>query len=683
MKAVRFTVLMVALLALLLAGSACDDVDSTAPDTNVPPVTTISGGPEPFDQNVYLVKLNWYGEDVDGSVESYEFAWDDTAEWFNTVLTESTYVVSSDTCCLFDTLLAAAGQDSIVERFFRYHTFFVRAVDNRGAKDPSPAYLTFNSTTVAPFSRITRGPGMNSSSGRAVSIHWEGADPDAPDNAVAAYEYFHVTKGVLRERYGYVDGSMTRRIWNRLGWIRVGADTTAVVLRNLETGFGADGANRHLFFIRSIDDAGAVEQIPVEGVNYREWGAADTTTGVVVIRSNVMGTATTGSAHVGQIFEGTRVFFSWRANLGSYDGVPTGYGHTYDNPLWTAWDLLDTRYPRQGDFVPLRGPHTFYARVRDEAGEVVSASFPFEVYAGPRNLDTTSVLVLSNFHIESARGEFYPKPEKYESFWTDTLLINFNHDFYDARTERVNDPPIRLMSRSTTIILPTDDWEGESGQHPIVAQWHDNRTNPIWSYVDAGGNLLICGFFPDWNFLPDNDFIDTGYVPEADPCFRYSSPKSCGSALIWYHPLLQDSLPHPLYEYCAVETTWLDETADYMWGAKALVSGLPDLHVDSLRSKNFTNFLSPGIKKGLWKCERITYRDDMGVIPLYGFSRTATPLTVEPEMNKRAVAIYIPSDGVRGNVVYMGMPDYFFKPGETKRLIETLLTTYMKETMRE
>ncbi len=682
MQAVRITMQMIALLSLLLVGSACDEV-STAPETNVPPTTRISGGPKPFSQSVYLVKLHWYGEDVDGWVDSFEYAWNDTAEWFSTILKDSTFVVASDTCCIFDTLLTAAGRDSIVERFFRYHTFFVRAVDNRGAKDPSPAYLTFNSTTVAPVSRITRGPQMNATSGRAVGIHWEGSDPDAPNNAVAAYEYFHATKGVLRERYGYVDAvGMTRRIWNQLGWIRVGADTTSVVLRNLQTGYGPGGANRHFFFVRSIDEAGAVEQIPVRGVNFREWGAADSTTGLVLIRSNVMGAASTGSAHVGQIFEGTRVFFSWRANLGSYDGVPTGYSHAYDQPLWTPWDLSDTRFPREGSFIPLRGPHTFFARVRDEAGEIVSAAFPFEVFAGPRNLDTTAVLVLSNFHVESARGEFYPQPEKYERFWSDSLLANFNHDFYDARTLRINDPPIRLMSRSTTIIVPTDDWEGGAGQFPIMALWHDLRTNPLWSYVDAGGNLLVCGFNPDWNFLPDNDYLDTGVVPQPDPCFRVSSPKSCGP-LIWYHPLLADSLPHPMYEYCAIETTWLDETADYLWGAKALVSGLPDLYVDSTRSKNFTNLLSPGIKRGLWNCQRITYRKDMGVIPLYGYSRTARPLTVEPAENKRAVAIYIPSDGIRGNVIYMGMPEYFFKPAQTREMIETLLTTYLKETMRE
>jgi hypothetical protein len=683
MKAVRILTQVVALALLLGLGAGCDDVDSTAPVSNIPPVTTISGGPKEFDEDSYLVDLKWYGEDVDGSIDSYEYAWDDTAEWFSTVLTESTFVVNSDTCCLYDTLVSAAGADSIVERFFRYHTYFVRAIDDKGERDPSPAYLTFNATTVAPFSRIVQGPPESSVSGRAVSLHWEGSDPDSPDNAVAGYEYFHATKQRLRERYGFVDAvGVTRKLWNSLDWIRVGADTTSVVLRNLETGYGVNGGNHHIFFIRSIDDAGAVEQIPVRGQNYRTWGASAFTSGVITIRSNVLGTQSTGSDRVGQVFEGTRVVFSWRANLGSYDGVVTGYSHAYDNLIWSAWDLNDVRYPAEGDFTPLRGRHTFFARARDEAGEIVSASFPFEVFAGPRNLDTTNVLLLNNFHI-SANTAFYPPPDRYRDWWTDSLLVNFKFTFYDPRTELEGDPPIRLMSRSTTIIVPTDDWEGGGGSYPIISEWHTRDENPLWSYVDAGGNLLILGFYPDWSFTPDNDFIDTGFVPEPDPCQWWSNPKSCGGSLIWYHPLLRDSLPHPLYEYCALETTWLDQTADYLWGAKALVSGLPDLHVDSTRSKNFQNFLSPGIRKGLWNCERITYRDDRGVVPLYGYSRTANPLTVAEPPNKEAVAIYIPSDGVRGDVVYMAMPEYFFRTGESREMIETILTTYLKESMRE
>lgn len=674
MRIVKCGLLGAAVLILFWIVGACDNVDSTAPESNVPPSTTISGGPKVFAASSYLVDLKWFGIDVDGSIDGYEYAWDDTTEWYETVLTGSTFVVSSDTCCLFDTLKSSADLDSIVERFFRYHTFFVRSFDNKEARDPSPAHITFNSTTVAPSSKITQGPPENASSGRAVSIHWEGFDPDSPDNSVAAYEYFHATKGRLREQYGYVDGpGVTKKVWNKLDWIRVGGDTTNVVLRGLETGFGVNGSNRHIFFIRSIDDAGAVEQLPVKGINYREWGASNDAAGGIVIRTNVMGTGGSNNVdRVGEIFEGTRVVFSWQANLGSYDGVVTGYGHAYDNLLWSAWDLGDTRFPKTGDFIPLRGRHSFFSRARDEAGQVVTAEFPFEVYSGPINLDTTRVLLLSNFHIE-ANSDFYPTPTRYQRFWTDSVLVNYNYEYYDPRVAEESEPPIRRMSQATTIILPTDDWEGS--QPPLMAEWHKNQVNPIWSYVDAGGNLLLLGFMPAWNFLPDNDFLDTGVVPQPNPCYSWSSPKSCGSSLIWYHPLLADSFPHPLYEYCALETTWLDESADYLWGADAQLPNLPDLHIDSLRSKNFQ-------RRGLWNSERLTYRKDRGAIPIYDYSRTANPLTVTEPADRRAVGIWIPSDGVRGHVVYLGMPVYFFRVPETRNAIETILGTLFGEDMR-
>jgi len=672
MRLARIAAHILALLLVIWLAGACDDSTTSAPDTNVPPVTTISGGPIPFDQSSYLVDLKWFGEDVDGSVEGFEYAWDDTTNWFETVLTGSTFVMTSDTCCIYDTLTANSGADSVVERFFRYHTFFVRSVDNRGDVDPTPAHLTFNSTTVAPSTRITKGPPQDQASGRAVSIHWEGFDPDSPNNSVAAYEYFHATKGELRSNYGFVDVlGVTKAVWNRLDWIRVDADTTSVIIRGLATGYGDQGGNRHLFFVRSIDDAGAVEQLPVKGINWREWGATPQPSGTMIIRSNVMGIAGSNLDHTGQIFEGTSIVFSWSANLAIYDGVVTGYSHAYDNLLWSPWDLDDDRYPPQGDFTPVRGRHSFFARARDEAGLILQAEFPFEVFAGPRNLDTTEVFMIGDFHVE-ASDLFYPSPEKYRRFWTDSLLINFENSYFDPREENETDPPIRNMSKATTIILSTDDWEGE--RNPTVALWHQLNTNPLWSYVDAGGNLLVLGFFPSWNFLPDNDYLfnDTMAVPEPDPCFWWSTPKSCGSSLIWYQPILADSFPHPLYEYCGTETTYLDESADFLWGAPALLAGLPDLHVDETRSANFRN-------NGLWNCEHIAYRDDRGVIPIYGFSRTKAPLAADV----RPVGIWIPSDGLRGHVVYLGMPTYFFRPAESREMIETVLVTLFGENMRQ
>lgn len=50
--------------------------------------------------------------------------------------------------------------------------------------------------------------------------------------------------------------------------------------------------------------------------------------------------------------------------------------------------------------------------------------------------------------------------------------------------------------------------------------------------------------------------------------------------------------------------------------------------------------------------------------------------------NKEAVAIWIPSDGIRGHVVYMGMPVYFFQPAEAQEMISKVMTDLFGEETR-
>ncbi len=663
--------------AVILIAGACDDGDLSGPITNAAPRTEISGGPKPFDKNSYLVDLNWFGEDVDGEISGFEYAWDDTSDWISTALTGSTFVIASDSCCVFDTIPGDGGDEIVTEQFFRFHTFFIRAIDNLDKRDPSPALITFNSVTVAPTTRITRGPLESGSvTGPAVSVHWEGTDPDRPDNRVAAYEFFHETVGQLERKYGHVSSApVTRETWNRLDWVRVSADTQSVVLRNLEPTVSA--ATRHMFFVRSIDEAGAVEQIPINGTNYFLWGVAENPSGAFLIRSNVMGERASTSAPLrGQIFEGTELIFSWTADLRSYDGVVTGYSHAYDNLIWGPWDLADRRFPGPGErFTPTKGVHTFFARARDEAGLIVEGKFEFQVFAGPVDVETTSVMHWVDFWVDDD-PDFFPPPHLYEPFWEDTLLENFSLDvvFRPLSGGNIPKPPVREMSKSTTLILSLQD-ELNAAQ-PFVSSLNDRSENPIWSYVDAGGNLLISGFIPGWGFTPDNDFVDTGFVPIPSPCWHLfnASPDNCGSEMVWFHPVVADSIPHPIYEYCGIETTQISERFDKLWSAKSLFAGIPDLIVDSTRAQL-------RVLEGIALCERLKYRKDRGVVPLWEFRREIDPDGV-PIGSELPVALFIPSDGRRGNVVYIGMPLYYFDPLVTKQAIELIMVNLFGEKFR-
>jgi len=244
------------------------------------------------------------------------------------------------------------------------------------------------------------------------------------------------------------------------------------------------------------------------------------------------------------------------------------------------------------------------------------------------------------------------------------------------------------MSNASTMILSTDDFNGSGW--PYVQLLHSTNRNPIWSYVDAGGNLLLLGFRPSWNFLPDNNYLDTGFVPQPDPCQVWSQPISCGSRMVWHNPIVADSIPHPLYEYCGVETTFLNNAKDFLWSARSMqdTSLLPDLRVDSSRALFFRT------GQGLAECEHYKYRDDRSVVPLFQFCRVAEPRPKELIDGVRVdlpnpcddggtpVGIYIPSDGKRGHVVYLGMPLFYFEPARTKKVVEYILVSLFGESFQ-
>src|SRR5262245_5112255 len=199
------------LLALLaLAGLAgCSDnrlgIEQRRP--NMPPETSLSSGPpDSTQQTVYKVQLFWSGTDRDGTIDHYDFILvdhppiqdhiagsprddpsrvvvtvpePDDPRWVGTTANDSTFIT------LADTLRRDAEPDSgetsdTVRRvpFERWHTFFVRAVDNEGMPDPTPDYRSFNSRNIAPLVHLLPPikPGAAFPGPIVIVFNWEGED---------------------------------------------------------------------------------------------------------------------------------------------------------------------------------------------------------------------------------------------------------------------------------------------------------------------------------------------------------------------------------------------------------------------------------------------------------------------------------------------------------------------------
>ncbi len=149
------------LLMLLALLAGCSVRKTFVP--NVPPETGLFVQGQ-LDTVNHLVHLYWYGNDADGFVTGFDLrltspqAPADT-QWIRTTRTDS--------------LIAAYTPTGLSEPVFE-----VRAIDDDGAVDPTPATQQFTFTNKAPTVNFQGEPGINDSTFASVTLNWFGADPD-------------------------------------------------------------------------------------------------------------------------------------------------------------------------------------------------------------------------------------------------------------------------------------------------------------------------------------------------------------------------------------------------------------------------------------------------------------------------------------------------------------------------
>lgn len=137
-RVLELIVLTLALTALYLLQLGCEGIEQPEPDKNKEPETAVTSGPVDSSDAFYRVHLFWKGFDTDGMIRGFEYAVDDTSRnelWIPTVKTDSVFVFNT------------ATDGSQLQR--RYHRYFVRAIDNEGKEDPSPAVIEFFAETEA------------------------------------------------------------------------------------------------------------------------------------------------------------------------------------------------------------------------------------------------------------------------------------------------------------------------------------------------------------------------------------------------------------------------------------------------------------------------------------------------------------------------------------------------------
>lgn len=146
----------------LLLTTACKkgfELENEAPETQLALNNIKLDGP---DRLTSLVRLQWFGFDRDGFVTGFEYSTDLIAWQFTTV---------QDTTFRFRTV---GGDTSDI-------TFYIRAVDNDGNKDPSPAFLKIPIRNSSPSVTIDGSYFRPDTMQLVACFQWIANDPDGEE----------------------------------------------------------------------------------------------------------------------------------------------------------------------------------------------------------------------------------------------------------------------------------------------------------------------------------------------------------------------------------------------------------------------------------------------------------------------------------------------------------------------
>jgi hypothetical protein len=513
--------------ALVAAGCDTDKALVGEPSPNATPETDVTGtAPSPA-QSRYEVSFFWFGSDPDGEITGFEWRISDNGRdgmvsvadtlvsnlpWRFTERGDSTFLVSAD----LDSFEVDVDDPNLGPgdyRFWQTHTFWVRAVDDDGARDPSPAHISFTATTLAPSALITTPRRTNSVTCRpapqVTTFGWRARDEDSSPPVPEAVRYLF-----LPVQTGDDDLCLTALAYEMQQPIRTddptwsewipyddGSDSSRVVtLPRQPLG------TRWLFAVQARDRAGAttptfdwnenVVHVEIQSGTYPLLRVRETTLG------EKQAVSTTGLASY-EIVSGQPLQFQWIADASHYSGIIDGYRYG-----WNVRDPEDAEDPgweipwSDGSLArsaPLRtftqGSPNFVVQCRDNSGTISRMIYQFQVIQITDRSEQRSLLVIDDWPIGGTTPEQVLKLE-WRRRWEELLMgrvIGFQPwEIVDAQTDAAVVTFSRINEYKAVIwfLNPASTSYFASRLAPKDLQ---DRFNWLEAYQARSGNLLVCG----------------------------------------------------------------------------------------------------------------------------------------------------------------------------------------------
>jgi hypothetical protein len=727
------TAIVAVFMILLVAG--CSEKEGGSRRINLAPNSFISFGPKEQDLTYFKVEAFWYGVDEDGEVDYFEIATVrslgenglddidfDALDWGRTVSRESTFVLPSDSCCLDST----DNPLSDVQLASSPWGILVRAVDNQGQPDPTPASVFFTATNVIPKVTIlipTRSTHFPVKPPHPY-IEWEGDDPDG-DPAGLFYKYISVPDQFGQDSVSFTHlppidstaqtvghASPPMGVWS--DWVPADCTFVKDLDYSLYAGRFPEEKWAVMFVVTVKDEGDAWLPRSLFGPIYNNsrgyFRSAITRqdAGVNIIldagamgRRDAYNTISPGEGAVG-IFQGTSASFRfWGIEDRGQGRLADAYRYYYDSPdaagsAWNYWTSPEPvrergnpiewfiRFPLDGSkFTPALGSHVFVVEVRDLNKTITHAEFPVEVLEGPARLTEKKILLVDdnrhslfeNIGISTAILE-----ERSHAQWAD-ILEGTNWEVHDTGPTYKQKASVRAAALATTVIWDVDLDGGEGGDQTYT-QLLDvcaRRGNYLHSYVKVGGNVIIIGRAPVKACAYWSD-------PDRLP-WRSRSSQPRRGPLGWdydFRPYWKaeenDTLFNFMWDIFGIK--WMEEREERgfynaLWPCDACSAWVGPIATDPQGAR------WDGVFENAYYITT-TRRDDnnypLDMELMYGTAY----YTLDGEGNRvwrhnsgnNVIAVYVPAKGERGHAAYIAAPLYWFDHDQMKAFLRMLLQKF-------
>jgi hypothetical protein len=549
-----------AIFLLMAAGGCSDGLFTGEMTNNILPVIQLTNGPIEGDTTSYRVHFFWYASDEDGSVDHYEFVLVEgnpigfdpadttgSGKWSRTKATDSLFIVEADNHVGNTTI-----DNRLYGKFQKTHTFFIRAVDDRGGVSEA-AYRSFTAHTLAPMITITSPRHSNVLSAQNLSLintfKWHGKDPiDSPWNyqPVDSVRYFYreadydivADLNSNPERYEH--------FWSP--WVSYdapGDSGTTTVIGDDEL---LEPLKTYAFVLQGKDEAGAVSSVFDRRKNVRLFIPQKPTGPHLTIyepylgRFNFIG-VTFLSSHV-KVPPGFEMNFTWTGSADLYGGVVASFRY--------GWDIADLNEPSDWNVSPspyireappatfFSGVHKLYVETTDNFGVKTLGIIEVTIIPIIMTRDLLWVDDLPSYNFTQLLFA-YPTESEHDEFWLDICLnsrdFEPNRDIYDVTEHNLTWPPMELVWKYKNII-----WTFSGPGDPNYSIWNDlvrytpegtvgqNATlnlNFLTYYLAFGGHLWTSGIAGRTGGLMASVF--NVQIPCYLRCEFYSPSVSCGS----------------------------------------------------------------------------------------------------------------------------------------------------------